>query len=144
MLINSISGGFHINWQSSIVDFKCNFGVYVILATFCSNGRSNVCWQVLQGIPPSRLSLLKRNNSKLFSLQCVDDDDTVLAAEIVPNVQSCFDQNYTLVNSLMNFDDVLSAYSSLFQIATFKGWMSIIGDAVDSRVSIYCSFRINS
>ena len=32
----------------------------------------------------------------------------------------------------INFDNVGLAYLSLFQIATFKGWMDIMDDAVDS------------
>ena len=33
----------------------------------------------------------------------------------------------------MNFDHVGKAYLSLFQVATFKGWMQIMKDATDSR-----------
>lgn len=33
----------------------------------------------------------------------------------------------------MNFDHVGMAYLSLFQVATFKGWMQIMKDATDSR-----------
>ena len=33
----------------------------------------------------------------------------------------------------MNFDHVGKAYLSLFQVATFKGWMQIMRDATDSR-----------
>ena len=32
----------------------------------------------------------------------------------------------------ISFDNVALAYLSLFQIATFKGWMDIMDDAVDS------------
>ena len=34
--------------------------------------------------------------------------------------------------SRITFDNVPIAYLSLFQIATFKGWMDIMNDAVDS------------
>ena len=37
------------------------------------------------------------------------------------------------INSEMKFDHVGWAYLSLFQVATFKGWMKIMADAVDSR-----------
>lgn len=33
----------------------------------------------------------------------------------------------------MNFDHVGKAYLSLFQVATFKGWIDIMNDAIDSR-----------
>lgn len=33
----------------------------------------------------------------------------------------------------MNFDHVGKAYLCLFQVATFKGWIPIMNDAVDSR-----------
>ena len=36
------------------------------------------------------------------------------------------------VNSRVNFDSVLAAYVSLFQVATFKGWIDVMADAVDS------------
>ena len=36
------------------------------------------------------------------------------------------------VNSPVNFDSVLAAYVSLFQVATFKGWLDVMADAVDS------------
>lgn len=38
------------------------------------------------------------------------------------------------VNSHMNFDNVVHAYFSLLQVASFKGWIQIIQDATDSRV----------
>lgn len=33
----------------------------------------------------------------------------------------------------MNFDHVGKAYLCLFQVATFKGWIPIMNDAIDSR-----------
>ena len=42
------------------------------------------------------------------------------------------------VNSLVNFDSVLAAYVSLFQVATFKGWIDVMADAVDSG-QVMCS-----
>ncbi len=33
----------------------------------------------------------------------------------------------------MNFDHVGKAYLCLFQVATFKGWIGIMNDAIDSR-----------
>lgn len=33
----------------------------------------------------------------------------------------------------MNFDHVGRAYLCLFQVATFKGWIQIMNDAIDSR-----------
>lgn len=33
----------------------------------------------------------------------------------------------------MNFDHVGKAYLCLFQVATFKGWIQIMNDAIDSR-----------
>ncbi|ESO08974.1 hypothetical protein HELRODRAFT_109965 [Helobdella robusta] len=42
-------------------------------------------------------------------------------------------RNYTWFNPKVNFDNVLIGYLSLFQIATFKGWMDIMYAAIDSR-----------
>ena len=53
--------------------------------------------------------------------------------EITPDVASCFAENNTeWVNSKISFDNVGFAYLALFQIATFKGWLQIMDDAVDS------------
>ena len=37
-----------------------------------------------------------------------------------------------IIFSRITFDNVPMAYLALFQIATFKGWMDIMNDAVDS------------
>lgn len=44
----------------------------------------------------------------------------------------------------MNFDHVGNAYLCLFQVATFKGWIPIMNDAIDSREVIQnCSGSVN-
>ncbi|BFZ11652.1 hypothetical protein BsWGS_14691 [Bradybaena similaris] len=51
--------------------------------------------------------------------------------EEVPNRNSCEPRgNWT--NAKINFDNVLAAYLALFQVATYKGWIEIMYDAVDS------------
>lgn len=42
-------------------------------------------------------------------------------------------RNFSWYNPKVNFDNVLVGYLSLFQIATFKGWMDIMYAAIDSR-----------
>lgn len=56
--------------------------------------------------------------------------------DFVPDRKTCIEKNYTWTNSPVNFDDVFQAYLSLLEIATFKGWIHIIYDAIDSRVSV--------
>ena len=57
-----------------------------------------------------------------------------MSFEIVKNKEDCKRfSNYTWQNSPMNFDHVGMAYLSLFQVATFKGWTSIMRDATDCR-----------
>ena len=60
-----------------------------------------------------------------------------MSVEFVKNKTQCLEKaessNYTWQNSPMNFDHVGKAYLSLFQVATFKGWMQIMKDATDSR-----------
>ena len=57
-----------------------------------------------------------------------------VSAEIVPDVVTCLSENNTeWVNSPITFDHVGHAYISLFQVATFKGWIPIMSDATDSR-----------
>ena len=65
--------------------------------------------------------------------QCVDKNRTVLSHEIIPDRNVCEAENYTWENSPMNFDHVGKAYLCLFQVATFKGWIQIMNDAIDSR-----------
>lgn len=65
--------------------------------------------------------------------QCVDTNKTTLSHEIIPDRNTCIAENYTWENSPMNFDHVGKAYLCLFQVATFKGWIQIMNDAIDSR-----------
>lgn len=66
-------------------------------------------------------------------MQCVDANKTTLSHEIIPDRNTCEAENYTWENSKMNFDHVGKAYLCLFQVATFKGWIQIMNDAIDSR-----------
>jgi hypothetical protein len=68
-------------------------------------------------------------------MKCVDTlTGEKVSAEIVPDVVTCLSENNTeWVNSLITFDHVGHAYISLFQVATFKGWIQIMNDAIDSR-----------
>lgn len=68
-----------------------------------------------------------------MKLQCVDLNHTTLSHEIIPDRNACILENYTWENSPMNFDHVGKAYLCLFQVATFKGWIQIMNDAIDSR-----------
>ncbi|KAF2902697.1 hypothetical protein ILUMI_03476 [Ignelater luminosus] len=65
--------------------------------------------------------------------KCVDQNKTTLSYEIIPDRNACAAENYTWENSRMNFDHVGKAYLCLFQVATFKGWIEIMNDAIDSR-----------
>lgn len=56
----------------------------------------------------------------------------------MPDREKCLaNKDYEWTNSPVNFDNVIDAYLSLLQVATFKGWIQLIQDAVDSRVSHY-------
>ncbi|CAH1772803.1 unnamed protein product, partial [Owenia fusiformis] len=70
--------------------------------------------------------------------KCVDAEGNKLTTDIVANRTECDNAtnkelNYTWVNSKVNFDHVFNAYLSLFQVATFKGWIEVMNDAIDSR-----------
>ncbi|XP_037039275.1 sodium channel protein para isoform X7 [Bradysia coprophila] len=65
--------------------------------------------------------------------KCVDTNKTTISHEIIPDRNACDAENYTWENSPMNFDHVGKAYLCLFQVATFKGWIQIMNDAIDSR-----------
>lgn len=102
-----------------------------ILVDICYNGGAALCWEVFQG----RFILLSMVRCALLSpfLQCVDANKTTLNYEIIPDYNACIAENYTWENSRMNFDHVGKAYLCLFQVATFKGWIQIMNDAIDSR-----------
>ncbi len=64
----------------------------------------------------------------------MDPFGNVVDASVVDDKAACDAlDGYEWVNSDMNFDHVGKAYLCLFQVATFKGWMGIMYDAVDSR-----------
>ncbi|XP_062583302.1 sodium channel protein 1 brain-like isoform X2 [Saccostrea cucullata] len=68
--------------------------------------------------------------------KCKDASGEVLLPSVVANKTQCLamaaTHNYTWVNSNINFDNVLSGYLALFQVATYEGWMEVMDDAVDS------------
>ncbi|XP_044765573.1 sodium channel protein para isoform X3 [Coccinella septempunctata] len=68
--------------------------------------------------------------------KCVDANKSSLSYEIIPDYNACVAENYTWLNSPMNFDHVGKAYLCLFQVATFKGWIQIMNDAIDSREAL--------
>ncbi|XP_019621227.1 PREDICTED: sodium channel protein type 2 subunit alpha-like isoform X2 [Branchiostoma belcheri] len=65
--------------------------------------------------------------------KCVDENNKRLPINITDNKEECLMKNYTWINSKINFDNVGQAYLVLFQVATFKGWIEIMADAVDVR-----------
>lgn len=61
----------------------------------------------------------------------------------MPDREKCLaNKDYEWTNSPVNFDNVIDAYLSLLQVATFKGWIQLIQDAVDSRVSHYSIYTL--
>ncbi|XP_018330937.1 sodium channel protein para isoform X3 [Agrilus planipennis] len=68
--------------------------------------------------------------------KCIDGNKSYVSYEIIPDKNACQAENYTWENSPMNFDHVGKAYLCLFQVATFKGWIPIMNDAIDSREQI--------
>ena len=70
--------------------------------------------------------------------KCMDlDINEKFSHEVIPNKTICLREkaNGARVewqNSRITFDNVLMAYLSLFQVATFKGWIDIMNDAIDS------------
>ena len=70
-------------------------------------------------------------------MQCVDRETGIrFSAEDVPDRLTCLALNQSWVNSEVHFDHVGMAYLALFQVATWKGWIQIMNDAIDvARVS---------
>ncbi|KAG1669527.1 Sodium channel protein para [Nymphon striatum] len=65
--------------------------------------------------------------------QCIDGEGVKVNHTYVPNKEVCVKYNLTWHNPKINFDNVINAYLALFQVATFKGWMEIMKNAIDSR-----------
>nr|AQY19122.1 voltage-gated sodium channel Nav1.1 [Lepeophtheirus salmonis] len=64
--------------------------------------------------------------------KCEDAEGNRLNASYTPDKETCLLENQYWVNSVHNFDNVGSAYLSLFQVAIFKGWTGVLYDALDS------------
>lgn len=54
--------------------------------------------------------------------KCVDENGITLAANITANKDDCIAQNYTWVNSKINFDNVMMAYLALFQVVSTRAF----------------------
>ncbi|CAM1295090.1 para (predicted) [Pycnogonum litorale] len=67
---------------------------------------------------------------------CIDENKVKVNASYVQNQIVCESYNLTWHNPKINFDTVLNAYIALFQVATFKGWLDIMNNAIDSRHKI--------
>ena len=52
---------------------------------------------------------------------------------MVPDRDTCLALNLTWQNSVVTFDHVGHAYLALFEVAIFKGWITVMYDATDSR-----------
>ncbi|UJR10951.1 hypothetical protein I4U23_015136 [Adineta vaga] len=70
---------------------------------------------------------------KFYKCVYVNTHDRVNISENVTNKIDCLIKNFTWENSRINFDNVLSGYLALFQVATFKGWVEIMADATDAK-----------
>ncbi|XP_064104911.1 sodium channel protein para-like isoform X2 [Macrobrachium nipponense] len=64
--------------------------------------------------------------------KCMNDDGIRADAEEIPNREACILANLSWENSEVHFDHVGMAYLALFQVATWKGWIQIMNDAIDS------------
>ncbi|RDD37340.1 Sodium channel protein 60E [Trichoplax sp. H2] len=65
--------------------------------------------------------------------KCLDLDNNLIPASIISNKTDCLANNYIWKNSQINFDSVPQAFLALFEVATFEGWIQVMGDAVDAR-----------
>ncbi|XP_078531191.1 sodium channel protein 1 brain-like [Lissotriton helveticus] len=67
---------------------------------------------------------------------CFDKNGIRLPITIVNNRTDCeanFNNGYSWRNSETGFDNILFAYVSLFQVATFEGWMELMASSSDAR-----------
>nr|AKH03687.1 voltage-gated sodium channel alpha subunit LNav14a21+ [Lymnaea stagnalis] len=64
---------------------------------------------------------------------CVCENGTRCEPDVIPNRTVCELQGYNWTNAQINFDNVIAAYLALFQVATYKGWVDIMNNAIDAR-----------
>ncbi|XP_062604353.1 sodium channel protein para-like isoform X2 [Saccostrea cucullata] len=64
--------------------------------------------------------------------KCVDSDGNKLSTNLTANKTECLSKNHTWENSRINFDDVPQSLLALLQVATYKGWIEVMNDAIDS------------
>ncbi|CAG7829681.1 unnamed protein product [Allacma fusca] len=67
--------------------------------------------------------------------RCVENDsgDTVSIEKVKTRQECCnMTSKYSWVNTQPNFDNVFQGYLTLFQVATFEGWIEAMRAAVDS------------
>ncbi|KAA0200133.1 voltage gated sodium channel [Hyalella azteca] len=64
---------------------------------------------------------------------CMHPDGYRWSQEDIPDMKSCKAGNYSWENSEVHFDHVPMAYLALFQVATWKGWIPIMNDAIDTN-----------
>nr|AUY61917.1 sodium channel Nav2 [Lethenteron camtschaticum] len=67
--------------------------------------------------------------------RCIDAEGNRLPATEVANrtvCESLANEGYLWVNAIINYDNILSAYLALLQVATLEGWIEQMADASDS------------
>lgn len=79
-------------------------------------------------------------NAQRSALPTIKQDWTSILWPLAMHVSK---KQYGWANGPVNFDNVIEAYLSLLQVATFKGWIRLIEDAVDSRVSLFPLIHIS-
>ncbi|CAF3571749.1 unnamed protein product [Rotaria sp. Silwood1] len=80
-----------------------------------------------------RVLIIMVGGGKFYKCVYVGTHDRVHISENITNKIDCLNRNFTWENSRINFDNVLSGYLALFQVATFKGWIEIMADATDAK-----------
>ena len=63
--------------------------------------------------------------------KCVSSTTGVMDTTVASKAQCLNKTGVQWFNSKMNFDNVASGFLSLFEVATFQGWMEIMQDAVN-------------
>ncbi|XP_055878721.1 sodium channel protein type 4 subunit alpha B-like isoform X2 [Biomphalaria glabrata] len=79
--------------------------IFGIMGVQLFNGKFHACWNETN--------------------KCSPDD--------VPNRTVCENLGLNWTNAQINFDNVIAAYLALFQVATYKGWVDIMNNAIDAR-----------
>lgn len=110
--------GIFLNTHFKYISFFCFYFFHVHFMVAHSLGRT------LNFVPHKNVLYRLGQYPTPAPRQCVDKNHDVLRVDF--NHNDCMNNSYEWRNKPVHFDNVIEAYVSLLEVATFKGWISLI------------------